>query len=502
MKKSFYMIFGLAILIRLLWSFMRWDFLQVTIYDDAFYYFTVAKHIMAGMGITADGITKTNGFHPLWMAIILPLFYKGFNAIISLRLVMLLAMIFDIGAGYLIFKILRKLHDENIGLLGAGLYLFNPVVITQSMSGMETPLVAFMVLLWVWIVFKTDYKYFEIGIVAGLLCMARTDMIFIVIAGLIYLWLSKKENKVQLFWIFPIFLAIISPWFIWNYKTFGTFLQESGSAYPWIFHNEWTQWYHHDYFSWNTIVRLVDLTKTSFTSMSAYFGGWPILTLCLVILGINNWGNNKSRWFFLGSLIIVLIHTYIRWFPRIWYFHVPYIAFLLLLAPMLYKIKYINKIILIGLFALGMLVVISDDTTDHIGSFRKAYLTQKRAIVATNLINCFKPGTLVGAWNSGYPSYFADSAVVVNLDGLANNSIMPYYENSKFGFYCDSIGIKYIVDNPYFMDWSYGKYFEKTFRDSIQVLIRIDSIGTPENSMAIFKLPYKPLKSIVQGDSR
>jgi hypothetical protein len=34
--------------------------------DDAFYYFKIAQNIVEGKGISFDGITITNGFHPLW----------------------------------------------------------------------------------------------------------------------------------------------------------------------------------------------------------------------------------------------------------------------------------------------------------------------------------------------------------------------------------------------------------------------------------------------------
>ena len=37
--------------------------------DDAYYYFKVAQNISEGHGSTFDGINRTNGYHPLWMAV-------------------------------------------------------------------------------------------------------------------------------------------------------------------------------------------------------------------------------------------------------------------------------------------------------------------------------------------------------------------------------------------------------------------------------------------------
>src|SRR5262245_48760244 len=41
--------------------------------DDFFYYLEIAERVLAGEGFTFDGVTPTNGFHPLWMAILVTL---------------------------------------------------------------------------------------------------------------------------------------------------------------------------------------------------------------------------------------------------------------------------------------------------------------------------------------------------------------------------------------------------------------------------------------------
>ena len=38
--------------------------------DDAYYYFLVAKHIVAGLGSSFDGHYLTNGYHPLWLLLL------------------------------------------------------------------------------------------------------------------------------------------------------------------------------------------------------------------------------------------------------------------------------------------------------------------------------------------------------------------------------------------------------------------------------------------------
>ena len=41
--------------------------------DDAFYYLTISRNIVEGVGMTFDGETPTNAFHPLYLGLLLPI---------------------------------------------------------------------------------------------------------------------------------------------------------------------------------------------------------------------------------------------------------------------------------------------------------------------------------------------------------------------------------------------------------------------------------------------
>ena len=43
--------------------------------DDAYYYYEIAKNLAAGKFSTFDGITRTNGYHPLWLLLITPFYW-------------------------------------------------------------------------------------------------------------------------------------------------------------------------------------------------------------------------------------------------------------------------------------------------------------------------------------------------------------------------------------------------------------------------------------------
>ncbi|MGQ0839387.1 hypothetical protein [Actinokineospora sp.] len=57
--------------------------------DDAFYYFGVAEHIAAGTGSTFNGLDQTNGYHPLWLLLLVPVFAvtHGYTALVTVTLV-------------------------------------------------------------------------------------------------------------------------------------------------------------------------------------------------------------------------------------------------------------------------------------------------------------------------------------------------------------------------------------------------------------------------------
>ena len=58
--------------------------------DDAYYYFKVAQNISEGHGSTFDGIDLTNGYHPLWMLVCIPIFALArFDLILPLRVLLL-----------------------------------------------------------------------------------------------------------------------------------------------------------------------------------------------------------------------------------------------------------------------------------------------------------------------------------------------------------------------------------------------------------------------------
>ena len=99
---------GLALRLALAWS-GACD--NRVIADDAFYYFTIARHAAAGHGVTFDGLAPTNGFHPLWLVLLIPLFSAAAalraGSWTAVHLALSLCALLDLATGALLWRLLR-----------------------------------------------------------------------------------------------------------------------------------------------------------------------------------------------------------------------------------------------------------------------------------------------------------------------------------------------------------------------------------------------------------
>jgi len=76
--------------------------------DDAYYYYGVAANVTAGRGFTFDGIHPTNGFQPLWLGMLLPLFAAVPGAEARLIGVLLLQAALLAAGAWLVWDLLRR----------------------------------------------------------------------------------------------------------------------------------------------------------------------------------------------------------------------------------------------------------------------------------------------------------------------------------------------------------------------------------------------------------
>ncbi len=168
---------------------------QWFIRDDAFYYFKVAQNITEGRGVTFDGIDPTNGYHPLWMLVCIPIFSLArFDLILPLRVLVVISGVISATTGVLLFRLVKRTLTLPAAMLAGCYWVFDRTIhYNVTMFGLETGLTALMVsaLLLAMADLKTDqpltrrqiltFSFLAVGMV-----FSRLDTIFLaLLAGIV-----------------------------------------------------------------------------------------------------------------------------------------------------------------------------------------------------------------------------------------------------------------------------------------------------------------------------
>jgi len=117
--------------------------------DDAYYYFKVAQNISEGHGSTFDGINRTNGYHPLWMLICIPIFALArFDLILPLRVLLLVMSGLSVATAILLYRLIGRIFAPAIGAIAALFWVFSYDVLTiLYQQGLESGIAAFFIVL-------------------------------------------------------------------------------------------------------------------------------------------------------------------------------------------------------------------------------------------------------------------------------------------------------------------------------------------------------------------
>jgi hypothetical protein len=170
--------------------------------DDAFYYFKTAQNFGEGRGITFDGFGRTNGFHPLWFIICVPVFLLArIDLVLPLRVIVLVSAALSAGTAILIFRTLKRVVSKYGAMAAALLWIMTVEIHSVTTTlGMESGVNVFTLALLVYLVVDIEIKrgsgrvttgdIFRAGVAATLAMMARLDNGFT--AAAMGLWLMLR----------------------------------------------------------------------------------------------------------------------------------------------------------------------------------------------------------------------------------------------------------------------------------------------------------------------
>ncbi len=177
--------------------------------DDAYYYFKVAQNISEGQGSTFDGINRTNGYHPLWMLVCIPIFTLArFDLILPLRILLLVMSGLSVATAILLYRLIGRIFIPAIGAIAALFWVFSrDVLAILYQQGLESGIAAFFIVLLVYklYAFETSWRREEVSpkqiailaIIAVLTMFSRLDLVFL--AGMVGLWVVFRGHLLRFF---------------------------------------------------------------------------------------------------------------------------------------------------------------------------------------------------------------------------------------------------------------------------------------------------------------
>jgi hypothetical protein len=232
-------------------------------FDDAYYYFGIARNVADGHGSTFDRINSTNGYHPLWLGLSVPFFAAGLDGMAAVRVLLAFQMLMY-GAAFLLVAdsvgravgswaaVVRRRADDGaarwctvIVVVVFALLVANPFVVKVFVNGLESAVVLVVdaLLLWVvlrsmpaaspgWIDGRSSRWRLGIGALLAVAFLARTDAVLLV--ACLGLWVlfdawplsaARVRGLLELFGPVAVTAAV---YLLLNWMAFDTPMQVSG----------------------------------------------------------------------------------------------------------------------------------------------------------------------------------------------------------------------------------------------------------------------------------
>ncbi len=445
---------GLAL--RLAWALLPLETLLLTLEDDAWMVTAIARHWALGHGITADGLTPTNGFHPLYPLTLgaLPFLFAPDNLALGFRLNMVICAVLNTLALLPLYGLLRHFSRPRLALLGTALIALNPYFVRASVNAMETSLALLTLLTFWWYALQpaalTPRRSLILGVLAAVATLARLDSL--IAAALIGAWLLGRELSARRVTPWPfvygaVTLGLLLPYFVRNVVVFGALSPSSGRALAYLhsYRESFTFGGGVQILAYNTLIDLAWLSTLALAILIAALGGllWtlrgptlarlaPLVVYALSLTIYYSYIQQQGSPRYYGAVSIVLLVVLWSGLEAVadWRGGRP-------LQPALLAIA----LVVIGLNSAETLGYLREQRTAPASSQTASY--QAALWIRANV----PPESRLGAQNSGIMQYYSGH-VVLNFDGKLNHEIIPMLERREINRYLADKGIQYVVDLP------------------------------------------------------
>jgi len=480
---------GLALRLSIAWQNPETLALKV-VADDGFYYFVTADRISDGQNISFDGVTLSNGYHPLWLFFLVPLYLLPGRSL-PLHLALTASSLFDVAAGGLVALAVGRLTGNRAAALFAlTFYLLIPQNVFASANGVESALAAMMlgalllVLVSVWRRSRDDWIRWAVvtGVLGGLTVLARLESALVL--AVVLAFIAASQSGAQR-WRAPsvagaMAAIVVAPWFLWSFVAVGTVMPVSAESITWLLRQHYSAHYpdadtidkvRHglSYTKFILLTRLPDLYfpprpfAVLFLSGLALLGG-HFLLLSRGLLRRKTAGQILIAGLPLAAFAVMLVfNSWCRWFVREWYFAwgMPMVA---LFVGVVFA--YLDEVVAsFPLFSGRWLHAIAGGTRQlllcgavvgllalaYVGPARDTWRTglypeqEERLQAALYVKSNTDPAARVAAFNSGLTGYFSDRTVI-NLDGVVNPDAYHALRDHRLLDYLRTVDVTYVVD--------------------------------------------------------
>lgn len=470
--------------------------------DDAFYYFEVARNIALGHGSTFDGLTLTNGYHPLWMIILVPIFTffgTAAGALEPIRAALVIAIACNVVTAISLYRILGFVSTRRVSsLVGLGLFLFNPYFLYESLNGLETALALMFTTLFLLgslrLSLVPSYRsLLGLGLLGGFMVLSRIDLVFYLAAMLVWLLMRRGISEAAI--VGTVAAGCVVPFFVWNFLNFGMVLTSASGAntlvnrvlieqdHGWSAGQVIKATVYNLHLQTNALMQQTGSAELAYALIGAgvlavLLGAWPLPGRRTDITPIEALG--------VGFLLLFVANVAVRWTARTWYF-VSFGIILALIGAALVELvvrsnalSELSKRVAGSAFLLGVCFLFftswHQDLRDRIPKQREMY-------AAAEWFNEHVPDTTrVGVFNAGVVGYFTN-AQVINLDGLVNTDAYRAMQERALWAYIREAEIEYLSDFDVYFDYRYRSLFgEPNYRAHFRLVATIPSSAATSTS--------------------
>lgn len=406
--------------------------------DDLYYYSQIAGHVANGDGFTFDGIHGTNGFQPLFLFALIPFGSWMLNDWYSSWVVVsLVVTAFSILTCFQLRKWVQEFGgSEWFGVLLPSVFILHPKILSVTLNGTEAALSFLMLTLslraFLWM--KEQRKFWQSAFVFSLFVLTRMEFSLILFA-IAVLGLVQGQSLKRWFLVAIAPIVTFASWLVINYISSGSVMPSSGQAKS----------IHADWYDFSFFDGLKGAIGTVFYAESAL--SWAVVGLTVVGLFILILKRKKSLLSLLLCLGIVsmgLLFITIKTLHgfRDWYLIPQYFILISVIAIGLEWLISERRTYLI--FIAGFFAILWGEASWAPRKFNGQLIVQS----CEEICEMVPKGSRIGAYNAGLTGACLGARYdVVNLDGVVNNSILPYLKERQLGLYVRYSEIDFLFDN-------------------------------------------------------